>query len=367
MLPAGRAEWSSTVVIDFILPYDRSAPARHLWAPAGYVTERPLATIYEVAKLAGVSPATVSRVFNGNVVSAEKERAVRDAADRLSYTPNRTARTLRKQSSEIIALVIPDIENPFFTALARGVEDHARMAGYSVVLCNTDDDPDREAHYLDIAVLENMAGVIIAAASDRSDLTPLLVRRRAVVAVDRGPHRFDVDAVMVDNRPGGRAATSALLDQGYRRIACITGPADVETAQHRADGWRDALTERGIRPPLDYLIHANYRVDGGREAMARLLALDERPDAVFVTNNLMSVGALQVLFEHGSSPATFGVAAFGDLPFAALAPTGMTVVHVPARELGATAATILIDRINGDRRAARTVVLRNDLEVPRAR
>ncbi len=329
-----------------------------------------MATIYEVAKLAGVSTATVSRVFNGNIVSPEKERLVRDAANQLSFTPNRAARTLRKQSSEIIALVIPDIENPFFTSLARGVEDSARAAGYSVVLCNTDEDVRREAHYLDIAVLENMAGVIIAPASDTSDLSPLLSRSRAVVAVDRGPHGFDVDAVMVDNRIGGRAATRALIDQGFSRIACITGPADVETAQHRSDGWSDALAEHGMNAPRDYLIHANYRVDGGRDAMQRLLALEVPPDAVFVTNNLMSVGALQVLYESGASPSSFGFAAFGDLPFAAMAPSGMTVVHVPARDLGVTAANMLIERMKGDRRPARTVVLRNKITTtpsPRSR
>ncbi len=323
-----------------------------------------MATIYEVAKLAGVSPATVSRVFNGNIVSPEKERLVREAADRLSYTPNRAARTLRTRSSEVIALVIPDIENPFFTALARGVEDTARAAGYSVVLCNTDDDMQREAHYLEIAVLENMAGVIIAAASDKSDLGPLLALSRAVVAVDRGPHGFDIDAVMVDNRSGGRAATRALVEQGYEGIACITGPADVETAQYRADGWRDALKAAGRSSPREHLVHANYRVDGGREAMAGLLAIETPPDAVFVSNNLMSVGALQVLYESGLTPQAFGLAAFGDLPFAAFAPAGLTVVHVPARNLGVTAAQMLVERIAGDRQPARTIVLRNEITVP---
>lgn len=323
-----------------------------------------MTTIYQVAKLAGVSPSTVSRVFNGTSVRPKLERRVRAAAEQLAYIPNRTARNLRKQSSDTIALIIPDIENAFFTSLARGVEDVAREAGYSVVLCNTDEDPAREAHYLQIAVLDSVAGVIIAAASDRSDLTPIIQRGRAIVAVDRGPHGFDVDAVMVDNRPGGRAATRALIDLGYRRIACITGPADIETAQHRMDGWRDALKSAGLRAPDAYVRHANFRVDGGRRAMSELLALDEAPDAVFVANNLMSVGALQVLFECGRNPSTFGFAAFGDLPFATLNPTGMVVVHVPSRGLGETAARILLQRIAGDRTPARTVILRNEVSSP---
>lgn len=324
-----------------------------------------MATIYDVARLAGVSPATVSRVFNGTSVSEERAGLVRAAAIELAFTPNRTARTLRRRHSEIIALIIPDIENPFFTSLARGVEDAARAAGFSVVLCNSDEDVAKESHYIDIAVLENMAGVIIAAASDDSDLRPLLSRSRPVVAVDRGPHGLDIDAVMVDNRAGGMAATSALATRGFTRIGCITGPSDVETAQHRADGWRDALRSAGLTPHEALLEHANHRVDGGRAAMQRLLALPEPPDAVFVANNLMSVGALQVLYGAGHSPETFGFAAFGDLPFAALTPAGMTVVHVPARAMGAAAATMLLDRLNGDDRPPRAVVLRNEVSTSR--
>lgn len=322
-----------------------------------------MATIYEVARLAGVSPATVSRVFNGTSVSDEKAKLVRDAAVQLAYTPNRTARTLRRQHSEVIALIIPDIENPFFTSLARGVEDAARAAGYSVVLCNSDEDVTKEAQYIDIAVLENMAGVIIAAASDDSDLHPLLSRSRAVVAVDRGPHGLEIDAVMVDNRAGGAAATAALVAHGFTRIGCITGPSDVETAQHRADGWRDALRTGGLEVDEALLAHANYRVDGGRAAMQQLLTLADPPDAVFAANNLMSVGALQVLYAAGLTTESFGFAAFGDLPFAALAPAGMTVVHVPARAMGKTAATMLLGRIAGDDGPPRTVVLRNEVSV----
>jgi LacI family transcriptional regulator len=317
-----------------------------------------MATIYEVAAAAGVSPATVSRVFNGAKVSPEKSERVREAARTLSFTPSRTARTLRLQSSQVIALVIPDIENPFFTALARGVEDVARAAGYSVVLCNTDEDHEQELRYLDVALSATMAGVIIAAAGGNSDLSGLIARKCPVVAVDRSPHNVDVDAVIVDNRAGGRAATKALMEQGFQRIACITGPSDVETSTQRADGWRDAA---GPGAHEHYLKFANFRVDGGEQAMSELLALPEPPDAVFVANNLMSVGALQVLAEHRVLPPTTGVAIFGDLPFLPLVPIPITVVHMPARHLGTTAAKLLLERINGDDQPARTIVLRNQV------
>jgi LacI family transcriptional regulator len=319
-------------------------------------------TIYEVAALAGVSAATVSRVFNGLNVSEEKARLVREAAKTLSFTPSRTARTLRKQHSEVIALVIPDIENPFFTSLARGVEDVAQAAGYSVVLCNSDADAEKEGKYLDIAISDNMAGVIIAAAGESTDVSKLLERARPVVAVDRSLHAVDIDAVMVDNRAGGRAATSQLVQQGYRRIACITGPRDVETALERADGWREVMSANGATDVETLLTFSNFRVSGGRQAMSELLELPEPPDAVFVTNNLMTVGALEVLAERSKLPPSFGVAVFGDLPYAGFAPKGITVVHLPARHLGVTAARLLLERINGDTQPSRTVLLRNEVD-----
>jgi LacI family transcriptional regulator len=318
-------------------------------------------TIYEVAKAAQVSPATVSRVFNGANVSPEKADRVRAAAKALAYTPSQVARTLRLQSSEVIALVIPDIENPFFTSVARGVEDVAQDAGYSVVLCNTDDDHDKESQYLDIAVSANMAGVIIAAAGHGSDVSKLISRGRPVVAVDRGSHDADLDAVLADNRAGGRDATRALFDQGYQRVACVTGPAEVETAVHRADGWRDAVRAAGTTAPKKYLVHSDFRVEGGAQAMLELLALPEPPDAVFVANNLMSVGVLQVLAEREILPPTTGLATFGALPFNPLVPLPLTVVEVPARHLGGTAMRILLDRIRGDDQPSRTIVLRNQV------
>jgi LacI family transcriptional regulator len=319
-----------------------------------------MATIYEVAALAGVSPATVSRVFNGLTVSQDKQRAVREAAAKLSFVPNKTARRLRKQRSEIIALLVPDIENPFFTALARGVEDRAQRSDFSVVLCNTDDDPAKELRYLQIANSEQMAGVILAPASDEADLGAIASLGRPVVAVDRTTP-YPVDAVKIDNRAAGIAATTALFDAGYRRIACIAGPAGIETTEDRFLGWRQVVTARKALRSKDYLRHANFRVDGGREAMTALLALPTPPDGVVTTNNLMAVGALQALVEAGIAPDSFGVAVVGELPFMPLVPASVVQVRLPARHLGTTAASLLLDRINGDTQPPRTVVLRAEI------
>lgn len=325
-----------------------------------------MTTIYDVAKSAGVSPATVSRVFNGTKVSAEKVAAVRRAAERLNFTPNRTARSLRLQSSEVIALIIPDIENPYFTEMARGVEDVASEAGFSVVLCNSDAQDEKEATYLQIAIAEHMSGVIIAPASESTDLTSILATNRPVVAVDRGTE-YDVDGVVMANRDAGVAATQSLIDAGYRRVAYIGGPEHIDTAAERADGWRSVLT--AANPTIDtapLARFATFRVDGGRAAMEELLALPEPPDAVVAGNNLIGVGAIQVLTEHGLTPPQVGVAVIGSLPFTTLSPTAVTVVRLPARHMGVTAARMLLERITGDTQPARTVVLRNELRAASA-
>ncbi|WP_349885059.1 LacI family DNA-binding transcriptional regulator [Microbacterium sp. WHRI 7836] len=321
-----------------------------------------MATIYDVAELAGVSPATVSRVFNGTSVSEEKVAAVRDAAARLNFTPNRTARTLRRQSSEVIALVIPDIENPYFTEMARGVEDVASEAGYSVVLCNSDAQMEKEATYLRIAISEHMSGIIIATADERSNLEGILATGRPVVAVDRST-TYDIDGVVMANRAAGTSATQDLIDAGYRRIAYIGGPEHIDTAAERAAGWRSVLAAAQPDLDLDELARfATFRVEGGRAAMEELLALPEPPDAVVAGNNLIGVGAIQVLTEHGLTPPQVGVAVIGSLPFTTLSPTAVTVVRLPARHMGVTAARMLLERIKGDRQPARTVVLRNEIQ-----
>ncbi len=327
-------------------------------------------TIQDVARAAGVSPATVSRVLNGGRVSAERAERVRRAADELGFAPNRIARSLRTRRGSIIGLLIPDIENPFFTAMARGVEDAAQQTGLSVVLCNTDENIDKERRYLEVAIAERMAGVIVAAASRvRTDLSVLESRGMPVVAVDRRPRGSDVDVVLVDNEHGGEEATAHLLDRGYRRIACITGPQGASTSEERLAGYRAAVQDFRREHPgqVDeadgYTRFADFKAEGGHKAMTDLLTLPSRPDAVFVTNNLMAVGALRALAEAGLSVPDFGVLSFGEIPWASPLSPELTTVRLPSYDLGWTAASLLQDRIQGRSRPTRTVTLRTELQV----
>lgn len=305
-----------------------------------------MTTIVEVAALAGVSTATVSRVLNGKPVRDDLADAVRRAAGELNYSPNRAARTLRRRLGEVIALIVSDIENPFFTALARGVEDVAQRHGYSVVLCNSDDDPAKEARYLEIAVSDAMAGVIICPADTSTSLDAVLDSRRFAVVVDR-PIADDVDHVVLDNVGVARRAVRPLIEAGHTRIACITGQSTTVTAQTRADAWRTELLDAGLPAPDELLVYANFRVDGGRSATEQLLALPEPPDAILATNNLVGVGVLQVLAERGIDVADVGVGVVGSLPFATSSTAGIEVVSLHPRVMGVKAAEMLMERVNG--------------------
>ncbi len=305
------------------------------------------AKISDVARAAGVSSATVSRVLNGSTsVSEDRAARVRAVAAELGYQPFGPARALRRQRTNVWAAIVADIENPFFTSMVRGIEDVARDAGYRLVLCNSDGDLDKEAGYIDVAIAERMAGVVIAVASDeRSDLRPLFDQRLPVVAVDRRPRRGAdrLDSVLVDNRRGADAATEHLLATGARRIACITGPAEVSTADERLAGYRDALARHGRKAPAALVRRADYKQAGGHRAARSLLASANPPDALFVANNLMTLGALQAIDEAGLSvPDDVAIVGFDDAPWTTLMRPQLSVVAQPTREIGRQAAELLV-------------------------
>lgn len=316
-----------------------------------------MATIREVAKLAGVSTATVSRVFNGHNVSARRSQAVRAAAEALAFTPNPVARTLRTKRSSLIALVVPEIRNPFFSDIARGVEDAGSARGYSLVICNTDADAAKERKYLRVIGTGNMAGAIVAPVSARTRVGDLQAHGCAVVAVDRGLYDC-IDCVKVDNEEAGRLAVRDLLRRGYKTIGCITGPRGMETATARMWGWRSEFLRSGSTGRSQDLVkHSEYDAAGGRASMSALLDGPVEIDAVVAANNILGVGALQELVHRSIPLDRFGLAVVGSIPFALPPVHPMTSVRLPAYDMGVRAAAMLFERIDGEAGAAREVLL----------
>jgi LacI family transcriptional regulator len=309
-----------------------------------------MATISDVAARAGVSVATVSRTLNGkSTVDPQLAARVRAAATELGYHPNGLARSLRKRKTAVLALIISDVENPFFTSVARGVEDVALAAGYSVVLCNSDENLDKERRYLDVSVEERVAGVVLSPTGPSTDIEVLRGRGTPVVAVDRP--LSGVDQVLVNTRLAAAEATEHLLRAGYQRIGCVTGPAGIRTADDRLAGYRDALRAAGI-PEDPSLVHrAEYRADGARLATTALLRSAAPIDGLLVANSTQAIGALEALHAGRTRVgAEVGMVAFDDAPWATLIDPPLTVVAQPAYELGAAAARLLLDRIDNPAR-----------------
>ena len=316
----------------------------------------------DVSREAGVSTATVSRVLTGSAeVDPKTKKLVLAAVEKLKYRPNLVARGLRRRLSHVIALIVTDIENPFYTAICRGVEDAAWIAGYSVILCNADRDIDKERQYIRVVADQNAAGVIISPASARkTDISELSARRLPVVAVDMALATA-TGSVLVDNKEAGALATRHLIGRGCELIACITGPAENATAYDRGVGYSRAIAGARLRRRPDLLVYSNYMEDGGYQAMQRILAFNPRPDGVFVTNNRMAVGVLRALQEQAVAiPHQMKVIGFDELPWALELHPHMSLVRQPAYRIGQEAARVLIDCAN-DKKSARHIVLEAEL------
>lgn len=308
-----------------------------------------MATIQDVANRANVSPATVSRVLNGSAhVRSDLAERVQAAIQALQYRPSRAARALRAKRSTIIGLLISDIQNPFFTLLVRGVEDVAQRRGHSVILCNSDEDPAKERQYIEVLCAEQVAGAIVVPTRERHEaMQSFRDRRIPVVAVDRRLQGGDVDVVPVDNERGAQDAVAHLIDRGCRRIGLITGPLTVTTARERRDGYRRALRQAGL--PLDPALERSgaFKAESGRRLADELCSLNEPLDALFATNNVLTLGALEALHARKLRiPNDIAIVGFDEMPWAALSFVSLTTVTQPVYELGSTAAARLFQRLD---------------------
>ena len=307
-----------------------------------------MTTLQDVAKLAGVSRMTVSRVINdsGYVNEKTRERVQRAIAE-LDYVPNALARSLRFKQTKTLALIISDITNPFFTTLARSVEDAASEQGFSVIFCNTDESRDKETEYLSVVVQKQVDGVLLVPAFSSLESVKFLQDCGVpFVVLDRRVPGQDVDVVRCDSELGAYQLTRHLLDLGHRRIAALSGSRQVTTAADRVAGYRRALVEAGLEEQaIEY--YGDYTAKSGYE-MAKQALATVQPTALFGANNFIIIGALRALKEANLRvPEDISVVAFDDL----LEVTGLepflTVIRQPAYDLGQRATSLLLDRLSG--------------------
>lgn len=319
--------------------------------------------IRDVARLAAVSPATVSRVLNGSgTVNGELRRRVLVAATQLDYRPNRLARNLRRQKAEMIGIVVSDIENPHFSESVRVVEDAAYKAGYRLLLCNTDETPAKQREYLELLAAERVVAALLSPA-DRAGagVEALLDIDIPVVCFDRMVEDPRADAVICDNVEGLRRATEHLIWLGHERIAYLGGRLDVETGTERLEGYTLAMRAANLTP---FALDGGFRTDLAEIAAARLLSTDPRPTALIVANNLMTIGALRAIRAAGLSiPGDVALVAVDDPPWAELIDPPLTTLAQPVRALAETAMRLVLERVEGHRVEATRIVMPFELRV----
>jgi LacI family transcriptional regulator len=307
-------------------------------------------TIRDVAKRAGVAPITVSRVVNSSgYVSQETRERVEAAVTELGYVPNTLARSLRFKKTNTLALVLPDITNPFWTTVARGVEDAASDRGFNVILCNTDESEAEEGKYLTVLLQKQIDGVVLAPARSTAEPVELIQKQRVpVVVIDRQVPHAQVDVVRCDSIKGAYQLVRHLLSLGHGRIAMLAGPPDVSTAVDRVAGYHQALAETGLEAQAELVRYGEFTQASGYDMAQQALTCRPRPTALFAANNFIAIGALRALRDAGVRvPADMTLVAFDDLPPAFVIDPFLTVVAQPAYQMGHKATELLLARLSG--------------------
>lgn len=314
-------------------------------------------SIKDVAQTAGVSTATVSRVLaDSSRVKAATRKRVLDAVEKLNYRPNLVARSLRAQKSTRIGLVVSDIRNPFFTAISRAVEDSAHAQGYSVLMCNTDENPEKEELYLNVLHDENVAGIIFSPTQQFSARLSSFKTKIPFVIIDRAVLAKHTDMVLLDNVAAAYELTTHLIENGYRRLAGLFGNAST-TGKERNKGFRKALADHQLKPVAEHFI--SPRIQQGYAATLELLDQAERPDALFTSNSLLTAGAFQALRDRKLNvPNDVALVGFDETTWGALVDPPITLIAQPTEEIGRTAIELLFQRISEPTRSPKTVILK---------
>ena len=325
-------------------------------------------TITDVARASNVHVSTVSRVLNGRELSLlpETRERVISAATRLGYRPSALARGLRLRRTFTLGMLVPDITNPVFPSIIKGVEGAAHARGYHLILCNTEDSYEREASYLRVLREWRVDGILIASSSTaESTIAELRREKFPFVLLNSASRPSDDLAVTPDNRQGASAAIDHLIQLGHRRIGLIAAPQTTTTGQERLLAARATLRRHHLAHE-DALVSVadSFSEESGYRAARRLLLDDEPPTAIFGANDLIALGAIRLAREIGLAvPHDLSVIGFNDIPQSQLFDPPLTTVHVPQEEMGLLAASLLVNHLEGRRIERRQVVLETQLVV----
>ncbi len=324
-------------------------------------------TIQDVARIAGVSETTVSHVFSGNrPVSKETSKRVKAAARELDYRPNAVATSLRKQRTNTAMIIIPDITNPYYPMLSRGVQDVLRTADYSTILSNTDERPSDERAFLEEAVSRRLDGVVFTGFSvSLPELAEYAAGGMAIVNLGAGLPGSMVDSVSIDDRAGASDAVAYLLRSRGGDVAMINGVSSAPVTAARLAGYMDAHEQADRLVRSDLIVMADFTIAGGRAGMRHLLSLADPPAAVFCANDLIAIGALGAARERGLRlPEDIAIMGYDDIELASLVTPTLTTVRDDTRALGTAAGELLLSRMTGDRtRPGRHIAMKHTLTI----
>jgi DNA-binding LacI/PurR family transcriptional regulator len=324
--------------------------------------------IKDVARKAGVSTATVSRVLGDFPGVRDKTRKkVLKAVSGLNYEVNAVARSLRQKKTNSIGIIVGNVLSQFYSVIAKSVEDTANKFGYHTILCNGDENPEKELEYLKILKSNRVDGIILVPTGKNSKYIHNLINTRIkVIFLDRLVEGVNCDAVLVDNTNGAYKAVKHLIDQGYRKIGIVDGYIDRTTGAERLRGYLQAIEEAGIAKDDSLIKIGNFKKESGRKLTKELLEQTNRPEAIFTTNIDMSMGALIAIKEMGLTiPDVIGIVCFDDSDWASILEPPITVIRQPVYQLGSTAAELLIKKIENDKKGSghrpKTITLNTEL------
>jgi LacI family transcriptional regulator len=326
-------------------------------------------TLKDIAQLADVSVSTVSRVLNNKAteyrISPDTEQSILEAARKLKYRPNQIARGLRLKKTNTLGVIAPDVSNPFFAYIIKRVQNIAHNLGYSIVVCNTDENLDQEIEHVNVLYRNRVDGLIaMPVGQDYRHFQEWVDKGRPVVLLDRCFDGIDTNKVLVDNYSGAHDAVEHLISFGHRRIAFIQGLPGTYTNTERLRGYRSALQNHNIPVDEELIVGGDFREENGYLETKLLLMMADAPTAVFATSDLITLGALKAIYEEGLSiPEDISMVMFDDFDFAPYLKCPVTAVRQPKELMGEMAVKLLVDELRGESKGGRRVVLKTKLIV----